>query len=148
MGENFTDLPRASVKLSSELICHGIVRSNRTLCDTWDAVHLIHARLKEAMPVHGRSFVVELVGDFHPDHISVVCFDERSWELSVDADSLLGLDTVGSNITLGDFKFIGSCSTRERARLVGIGAGSGDTTPWSLSTTTLILWQSLFPEKP
>lgn len=115
MGENFTDLPRASIKLSSELIGHCIVRSNWTLRNTWDTIHLIHARLKEAMPVHRRSFVVELVGDFHPNHISVVRFDERSWELAVDADSLLGLDTIGSDIALSYREVIGPGSSCQQA---------------------------------
>ena len=58
---------------------------------------------------------MELVGDFNPDHISVVCFDEWSWELPIDADSFLGLNTVGSDIALSDSEVVGPGSSRQRA---------------------------------
>ena len=142
-GGNVLDLPRASVKLRSELICHGITRSNWTLCYSWDAIHLIHSSLKEAMSVHGRSFVVELVNDFHADHISVVCFNEWSWELSVDADSCLGLDTISSDIELSYCEVIGHGSSCQRAWLIRVGIGRCDAAPRSLATTTVVFWQSL-----
>ena len=137
------DLPCGSVKLGSKLISHGVVRSNGTLRDSWNTVHLIHSRLKEAMPVERRSFVVELVGDFDPDHVSVVGFDKWPWELPIDADSLLGLNTVRSDIALRDSEVVGPSSSSQRAGLVRVGVGCCNATPRSLTATTVVLWQSL-----
>lgn len=86
------------------------------MCDTWNAIHLIHTRLKEAMPVHKCSFVLKFVCDFDPDHISVVCFDQWSWELSIDTtDGLLGLDAIRSDIALSNGEVVRSSSSRQMA---------------------------------
>jgi hypothetical protein len=92
--------------------------------------------------MHTGPFIYKLVRDLHPDHVSIVCFNEWAWILSVDANSLLGQDAIRTNIAFGDCEIVRTDRSSEWAGLVGVRVAGCHASLWSLATTTVVFGQS------
>jgi hypothetical protein len=111
-------VPSSPIKLRPESINHARAGRNSALRDSRHTVHMVRLGLQEAVPVHARALVFELIGDFDLDGVAVVGFEEGAGELAVDADCSLGLDAVGADGALCDGEVVGSDGA-------GVWAGSG-----------------------
>jgi hypothetical protein len=131
-------VPSSSIKLGPESVSHARAGSNGALSDTRHTVHVVRSSLQEAVPVHARSLVFEIVGDPDLDRIAVISLKEGSRVLAVDANCPLGLDTIGPDVAFCDGEVVVSDTASVGAGFVRVCVGGRDIVPRNRCTGTVI----------